>query len=382
MQLWINLRGSPSKILAVFDGGAELPVLSNRVYQQMRPQPELRPTTENLRGLYGPAHQPLGQCTVKLEIPELAVRVEYDVIVDNISEDLLVDANLMSYMGITIKYQDKQMERKGKTTRGIARLRSEGRVRRLQLAKDCVVEPRTRQLVPGKVVGGAASEMSQWMVEPCRSLTERTGALVGQTLCQGAQMEKVIPAEIYNPWDEPIQLFKSTTLGLLHPLQEVTGVQFDTRDSSTKMIRTTKRQTTAPISLPEELQALVTEAGEEVNSGVKDDFAALLYELRELFVLKGQKLGQTNAVKHDITTTGPPIKSQFRRVPWGVKDEAMKEEERMKEMGVIEPSESPWASPVVLVRKKDGTLRYCIDYRKLNEVTAKDSYPLPNIQDC
>jgi len=55
--------------------------------------------------------------------------------------------------------------------------------------------------------------------------------------------------------------------------------------------------------------------------------------------------------------------------------------EEMQQQGVIEPSNSPWASPVVLVRKKDGSLRFCIDYRKLNKVTRKDSYPLPRVDD-
>ena len=58
------------------------------------------------------------------------------------------------------------------------------------------------------------------------------------------------------------------------------------------------------------------------------------------------------------------------------------EVEKMLRQGVISPSSSPWASPTVLITKKDGKTRFCVDYRELNQVTVKDAYPLPRVEDC
>ena len=91
-------------------------------------------------------------------------------------------------------------------------------------------------------------------------------------------------------------------------------------------------------------------------------------------------LGRTRLVKHTIDIEGAmPISQPPRKIPLAKKDEAEGAVQEMRRQGVIEQSTSPWSSPVVLVRKKDGTNRFCVDYRKLNAVTKKDSYPLPII---
>ena len=76
-----------------------------------------------------------------------------------------------------------------------------------------------------------------------------------------------------------------------------------------------------------------------------------------------------------------PKRQIVRRISFAARQEITDQLEKMQASGVIEPSDSPWASPVVLVRKKDGTLRFCVDYRALNSVITPDLFPLPRIND-
>ena len=90
----------------------------------------------------------------------------------------------------------------------------------------------------------------------------------------------------------------------------------------------------------------------------------------------------TLLVEHSINTGDHlPIKQLPRRIPHFLRAKVSQHVEEMLEQNVITPSHSPWASPVVLVAKKDGSTRFCVDYRKLNAITKMDVHPLPRIDD-
>ena len=93
-------------------------------------------------------------------------------------------------------------------------------------------------------------------------------------------------------------------------------------------------------------------------------------------------LGHTPVVEHRIDTgDSTPIRQYPRRLPYHYRAEVDRQVNEMLSQGVVQPSNSPWASPIVLVKKKDGTYRFCVDYRKLNHVTKPDAHPLPRVDD-
>ena len=119
--------------------------------------------------------------------------------------------------------------------------------------------------------------------------------------------------------------------------------------------------------------------GDQLTSEQQHELQGLLEEFAD--VMQNQP-GRTDAAEHTIDTgTARPVKLPPYRLPHAHKETVQQEIDEMLESGIIEPSQSEWSAPIVLVKKKDGTLRLCVDYCRLNSVSKSDAYPMPRIDD-
>ena len=126
------------------------------------------------------------------------------------------------------------------------------------------------------------------------------------------------------------------------------------------------------------LATLLTTEGPTLNPQDKDRLVQLLLDFRHAFILEEGKRGETDLIRMDIDTGDATTKHQSAcRTPSTAREEISRQLLQMQEQGVIRPSFSPWASPVVLVRKKDSSLHFCVDYRGINAVTKPYQFPLP-----
>ena len=134
--------------------------------------------------------------------------------------------------------------------------------------------------------------------------------------------------------------------------------------------------------VPQHLQELYAQSSTELNQEEQLQLAQLLCTYEDVFSTGPTDLSRTSLVQHDIVTMpGLPVKQPPRRMALEKQQDADQQIQQSLGAGLARRSNSSWASPIVMVRKKDGTYRLCMDYRALNDCTIKDAYPLPRIQD-
>jgi RNase H-like domain found in reverse transcriptase/Reverse transcriptase (RNA-dependent DNA polymerase)/Integrase core domain/Integrase zinc binding domain/Zinc knuckle len=216
--------------------------------------------------------------------------------------------------------------------------------------------------------------VSSTMTYPNRDVIDTDWATEPNLLKSGLQVARVLlPSRLV---DVPVRVLNTTD----HPITVEASAEL-TECAAVNVNQITETQPTS--NDLEHLEKLIEGVDPSVSDAEKQQLRTLLHAYQDVFSTSEMDLGRTDIVKHRIDTgEHRPIRQALRRHPITQLPDIDSNVELMLAQGIIEPSNSPWASNVVIVTKKDGAIRFCIDYRQLNTITRKDSYPLPRIEAC
>ena len=243
------------------------------------------------------------------------------------------------------------------------------------LAEDVTMKRDEITVVRARVVNKAGKPVrgkGVRLLEPNAKFVENRGVMPARVL---VDTEKgTVPVQLVGLYAQDFTLRKHTRLGELACVAEVVcSVSGEGAPESSN----------SPAPSDETLEEFMSQfkwEGSVLSDDEKKRLAVLLWDFRDNFLTGAGDVGETDHVTHEIPTgDATPIKQMPRRVPQALRPVVETQVNEMLANGIIRVSTSPWASPIVLVRKKDGTYRFCVDYRKVNAVTVKDSFPLPRI---
>ncbi len=378
----VTVNSIPTK--AVVDTGAEATVISETLYQQF-PLGKQTATTQTClhNAESGKDMNAKGGLKVKFQIGTWCT--EWDVFVAPIRDPVLLGLDFLQAANVTIHTSGKVFIAEelvpAKIVGGDG---TDYHVARVVLETDTMLPPESECLVWGEVDNPKPGVCA--VLEPY---------LITETVASGSvvtTMERRVIVRLCNLSSNKTTLLKGACLGLLVETYPDEGLldyeQWErncdsTQEQSDDTYHSDLRRLTTATDIPEHLQALYAASSEALSEVQQQRLIELLISYRLLFAVSDLDLGLLTAVTHRINTgAAGPVRQPVRRTPLGFQEEEERHLNAMLEAGVVKPSASEWASPVVLVRKKDGGVRWCVDYRRLNNLTAKDAYPLPKIEEC
>ena len=365
----IPVRIDNSLVEAVIDSAAEVTIISDKVYQSLRIPPkklyDVRLDTAgrqlSMKGFVaGP---------VKLKIGNNYYRGP--VYVAPIEQDMLFGVDIMREGDAIIDMGKQKFVFKGhEIMMNTGEENANPKVARVTIAKRIVIPPNSA----AQVKCAMDQQMSDYVVEPIQS-----EKIFGPRLVRSAGTDPVVC--IVNCTDRYKLLRKGKEVATASTVAEFLPEEEEECTTSNVCQVSEKKDQANPV--PEHLSETYKASTEHLSASEQSRLAALLNEHEDVFAKSEFDLGTFTDIEHGIDTgDARPIKQRMRRTPACFVGEEEAHLKKMLEAGVIKESASDWASSPVLIRKRDGSVRWCIDYRGLNKVTVKDVFPLPLVDDC
>ena len=358
----------------LLDTGSNLSIIGKDTWEQLLKHSKNVRLEKTLKRAYAANNQPLAI----LGAAELSVKVENLTI----SHKFIITQELMGQCILGMDYLQKQATCINFENRTIRMKHGDShQLKTKEPTEDYipVINPNTVRIKPRhqmvffiKVVSGDNATDKVMLVEPSEKLMQRTGILVARAIV--SKRDNLIPIKLVNASKKVVTVYKGQKIGELQDL--VTPESVNDEDYSQFKVNLIGEE---GVSIEERIKTNVLDG---CKSEQRQTLYNLLVEYKDIISTGSHDLGRTNLVNHRLDTGNAiPFKSALGRLAFAQRDDAKENIQVMIDNNIIEPSNSPWASPIVLVRKKDGSIRFCIDFRRLNSVTRKDAYPLPRIDD-
>ena len=411
VKVGLNISSYPDNKLKVdhkfvVDTGASCCLVNKAVYDQLPDEvrPVLQPTDVNIEGVGSQILETYG--TARFELQLGGVFFHHDMIVCDLVDDGIIGSDFMeshcasvNYKPLTLKLDDHTIP--------MFRYRRNNPIVALCTVRRTLLAPGEECILKAKVKGPVNLDSDYIVSSPNNvnydvSVTENVAVANSMSTIRDGQMM----VRIANLSHSKLTLPKGEVIAQCSPAKVISqiaesersspstddvksGVSTGIKHSRHRVKKTTNlrvRQAAAEPHLsgiPEHLQDHYMKSITHLNSSQRKILRNFLIDNADVYSSGKKDLGHTHLVKHDIDTQGhTPVRQRMRHQPLAkqsIEDELVDE---MLDQEVIEPSKSPWASPIVLAKKKDGSTRFCVDYRKLNLITKKDAYPLPRVDDC
>ncbi len=363
---------------AVVDTAADVTIISDRVFARLKSPPTRRSVVnlhaagENLSfkaSQVGPLNITLGEHTFS--------RLLY---VAPIKDDMLLGIDLLKAVKAkvdlgqqTLEFSDQILPLNCKQVRKEPKRLPTSNPVTVSLTDNLHIPPESEVMFPASV----EKTLSPTML----FIPEQNLPILGASAVYDDTMHPQI--SLINSQAHSINLKQGTKLGVLVPISSHDIMEESPAGPSVRRVQTTKAPNLSELKLPDKLQGLWDKVGDEITPSEKNQLKSLLIDFQDVFADSDFDLGHFNAVHHHIDTgDAAPVKLGLRRTPVHfVKDEDAMLDNMLKGK-IIQPSHSSWAAAPVLVRKKDGGVRWCIDYRGLNQRTKPDVFPLPLMSEC
>ena len=360
------------------DTGAAVSLLSSKVWSALGGEKMLQLSPwggKQIVGVVGSPLTVLGVCTLDLRFTDLVIQADF-VVVDCLAVESIIGLDFLERQGCVVDLPNKLLQVRGLSVPLVHAQDTDGSQ---QIPADVAVVE-TLSIPPFSEIQTMAScnpviDHRTWLIEGSRADLPIliAGALVTSTPTSQGGYVLIL---IVNPLPTDVTIYKGTRVAKASPIESMMVAPVGEVPSSSSNV---------PHVSPQKhimLQEMVERSASDLTTNEKEELYKLLLEYADVFAESSAELGRTNLIKHSIDTGNEhPIRQPCRRVPPARREQARGLIKDMLQKNIIQPSSSPWASPVVLVGKKDGSLRFCVDYRKLNAITRKDAYPLPRVDD-